>query len=167
MARSGPLLLASALALLAVRPPATLAGSKPSKPFLDVGAGARVGIGEPTHPAVAARVGLPLSPTTALSLRPMLVIGNSDARGKTNQRSELLLPLTLDLFTTSTVSAYLGPGLAINADSEGQTNASVNAGVDIRLNNRLRLSAGMTYVFQPGDSNQRDIEANTLLYVRL
>ncbi|MFM8935789.1 MAG: hypothetical protein ACKOE9_02220 [Vulcanococcus sp.] len=100
-------------------------------------------------------------------MRPIVVFGNSNSRGLRNNQSEVQLPLTLDLFTTSAVSAYVGPGLAFNTDSQGQTNASVNAGLDIKLSNRLRLSAGLTYVFQPGDSNGRDLEANTLLYVRL
>jgi hypothetical protein len=178
MTRSVPLLMASGLALLVAIPAASRAQEPPAtppatestttgKPFLDLGAGARIGIGEPTYAAVSARLGVPLSVNTGLSLRPTVVFGNNDANGSRNSETEVLLPLTLDLFTNNTVSAYVGPGLAFNTDSDGQTNASVNAGVDIKLNQRLRFSTGLTYIFETSDADNRDIEANALLYFRL
>lgn len=137
------------------------------KPFADLGAGVRIGIGEPTYAAVSARLGLPLSPDTSLSLRPTYVIGNSDSQGQRNGQGEFFMPLTIDVFTRERVSVYLGPGFTWNTDSNGKILASINGGIDIEFNERVRLSAGLMWINQPGDSNGRDVSLNTLIYYRL
>jgi len=170
------------LALLAAFPlasqsqalsPVVQSGEAPSsqpttwKPSVDLGAGIRIGFGEPSYATAGARVAFPTSSNTSISLRPSLIFGNTTSSGERNNQTQVVVPLTLDLFTNKTVSAYLGPGLAYNVDSDNQTNASLHAGVDIKLNQRLRFSTGLTYVFQQSDRDNRDLEANALLYFRL
>ncbi len=139
----------------------------PGQPFLDVGVGPRIGIGEPTYPAVAVRLGVPLSPNTSLSLRPFYVFGNSDYNGVPNSQGEFTLPLTLDLFTDSVVSAYFGPGVSWNVDSSGVATFSLSGGLDFRISERIRLSTGLYYDMDNDKSGFGDWMANAFLYFRL
>jgi Outer membrane protein beta-barrel domain len=134
---------------------------------VDLGAGARIGIGEPTYPIVVVRIRVPTSPSTSVSLRPSVTFGNNNSKGERNNQTQIMVPLTLDALTNRRVSVYLGPGLTYNVDSDRQTNPSIHAGVDIKLNQRVRLSAGLNYVFQRNDADNRDLEANALLYFAL
>lgn len=146
---------------------AVAATTPPPAPFMDVGVGARIGLGEPTYPAVSLRLGVPLSNNTSLSLRPFYVFGNSDVDGVPNGQGEFTLPLTLDLFTDKPVSVYFGPGFTWNADSSGVTNFSLSGGLDFKLSNRLRLTTGLYYDMDYDKSGFGDWMANTFLHFRL
>jgi hypothetical protein len=139
----------------------------PGQPFLDVGVGPRIGIGEPTYPAVSLRLGVPLSSNTSLSLRPFYVFGNSDYDGVPNSQGEFTLPLTLDLFTDSPVSAYFGPGVSWNVDSSGLVTFSLSGGLDFRIAERIRLTTGLYYDMDNDKSGFGDWMANAFLYFRL
>ncbi len=95
------------------------------------------------------------------------MIGNSDANGVRNNQGEFILPLTLDLFTDKPLSVYFGPGISTNVDSSGLTVFSLSGGVDIRLSNRLKLSAGLSYAFDADTSGRGDTSAQTILYYKL
>ena len=136
-------------------------------PFVDLGAGVRIGAGEPTYAAVSARLGLPLSSNTGISIRPTYVIGNSDSKAAPNNQAELIIPLTLDLFTNKTVSVYLGPGASVNVDSSAKTFFSMSGGLDIKFNQKLRLSPGITYALDYDQSGRGDFSGLALIYYRL
>ena len=138
----------------------------PGKPFLDVGIGPRIGIGEPTYPAASLRFGVPLSTTTSLSLRPFYVFGNSDSNGAPNSQGEFTIPLTLDLFTNSPVSVYFGPGATWNVDSSGLTVFSLSGGLDFKIIEKIRLSTGLYYGMDNDRSGFGDWGANAFLYFR-
>jgi hypothetical protein len=139
----------------------------PGQPFFDVGVGPRIGIGEPTYAAVALRLGVPLSTTTSLSLRPFYVFGNSDSNGVPNSEGEFTIPLTIDLFTNYPVSVYFGPGITWNADSSNVVNFSLSGGLDFRITDRIRLSTGLYYDMDYDKSGFGDWMANAFLYFRL
>lgn len=148
--------------------------SEPAKPaqqsawIVGVGGGARIGTGEPTYPMVYGRLGRKLGGTTSLSLRPRYIFGNSDLRGRSNGQGAFQMPLTLDLKATSWLTPYVGAGIATNTDSTGQTNGMLSFGADIGLGRNLAIDLGANYIIQPAnvDSNGRDIEFTSVLYLR-
>lgn len=148
--------------------------AEPAKPaqqsawIVGVGAGARIGAGEPTYPMVYGRLGRKLDRTTSLSLRPRYIFGNSDLLGRSNSQGAFQMPLTLDVKATSWLTPYAGGGIATNTDSTGQTNGMLSLGADISLSRNLAIDLGVNYIIQPAsiDSNGRDFEFNSVLYLR-
>jgi len=133
-----------------------------------VGGGLRIGIGEPTYGMAGARLGVPIGEQVGVSVRPGYVFGNSDRRGRANGQGAWQIPLTVDLLPTAKASPYIRAGVATNTDSTGDTNAMITSGLDINMTRNLTLSLVLNYIIQPNanDNNGRDIEGQTLLYLR-
>lgn len=136
------------------------------KPFLGLGGGARIGIGEPTYPMIYGRAGVQLSPDIAISLRPYYIFGNSNQAGKRNNQGAFQAPLTLDLATRSWISPYIGVGIAANTDSNGKTDPMLSAGVDLKVVGGLYLAVGLNYILESTDPDGHDYEALSVLYYR-
>jgi opacity protein-like surface antigen len=109
-----------------------------------------------------------LDKNTSLSLRPRYIFGNSDLQGRSNNEGAFQMPLTLDLKATSWLNPYLGGGIATNTDSTGQTNGMVSLGADISISRNLAIDLSVNYIIQSNadDSNDRDIEFTSVLYLR-
>jgi hypothetical protein len=136
--------------------------------IVGIGAGARIGSGEPTYPMVYGRLGRMLDSNIALSLRPRYIFGNSDLQVRSNSEGAFQMPLTLDFKLTPWLSPYLGGGIATNTDSTGKTNGMLSLGADISISRHIAIDLGLNYVFQSDsiDSNGRDLEFTSVLYVR-
>lgn len=155
-------------------PPTKASSEAPSTPesrspwIVGIGGGARIGAGEPTYPMVYGRLGRMLDKNTSLSLRPRYIFGNSDLQGRSNNEGAFQMPLTLDLKATSWLNPYLGGGIATNTDSTGQTNGMVSLGADISISRNLAIDLSVNYIIQSNadDSNGRDIELTSVLYLR-
>jgi hypothetical protein len=151
------------------RASAIAAATAPPAPptwIIGVGGGARIGVGEPTYGMVYGRVGYTLSEDLAISLRPGYVFGNSDQLGEANNEGALQLPLTLDFAPHSTISPYIGLGIATNTDSNGSTDLLLSAGIDIKVTRNISLAAGVNVISQSDDQDNRDVEGITVLYLR-
>jgi len=136
------------------------------KAILGLGGGARIGIGEPTYPMIYGRAGVQLSPDIAISFRPAYIFGNSDQDGKRNGQGAFQAPLTLDLATRSWISPYIGFGIATNTDSNGKTDPMLSGGVDLRVVGNLYVAVGLNYILESGDSDNRDLEALSVIYYK-
>jgi hypothetical protein len=141
---------------------------KPRTPpvILGAGGGLRVGVGEPTYGMAYGRVGVPIGEQLGVSVRPGYVFGNSDSRGKSNSQGAWNVPITLDLLPNSAASPYLGAGVATNTDSSGASNPLITAGIDIQMTRHISLGVALNYIIQSQDSDNRDIEAMSVLYLR-
>lgn len=134
--------------------------------ILGLGGGARIGLGEPTYGMVYGRVGRAIGTETAISLRPAYVFGNVNGSGASTNQGAFQMPLTIDLFPTSRFSPYAGAGIATNTDSNGNTDAMITAGLDVNLAKHVSLSLGFNYIIETSDSDNKDVEAFTVLYFR-
>ena len=137
-----------------------------STAIVGIGGGARIGFGEPTDAMIYGRLGVPLTPDIAVSVRPAYIFGNADQVGKSNNQGAFQAPITLDLATRSWISPYIGFGIATNTDSNGNTDPMISGGVDIKLLDRLYLALGVNYIFESSDPDNRDIEGLSVLYFR-
>jgi hypothetical protein len=141
---------------------------EPSRWIVGLGAGARIGFGEPTYPEVYGRFGYAFNKDVGVSVRPRYIFGNIDLAGNRNSEGAFQIPLTIDYKPLGPVNPYFGAGIATNTDSTGETNAILSAGVDIRLVKNLRADASINYIFENSryDENGRDIEASVVLYYK-
>jgi opacity protein-like surface antigen len=134
------------------------------------GGGLRYGqyikVGRIPHGMVYTRLGITIDPDVAISVRPAYVFGNVDFQGNRNNQGSFQLPVTIDMSPNGWLSPFAGAGIATNTDSLGNVNALFTAGLDIRLLKQLTLNLGANYIVQPVDSDERDIEAYTVLYFR-
>lgn len=136
--------------------------------ILGVGGGARIGVGEPTYPMIYSRIGRIVGSDVALSLRPRYVFGNSDLQGNANKQGAFQIPLTVDLVPNHWISPYLGGGIATATDSTNKTDSMLSIGADLQLGSNISLDLGLNYIFQSRstDSNQRDVELTSVIYLR-
>jgi hypothetical protein len=147
---------------------ADLKAPEPSRRIVGLGAGARIGFGEPTYPEVYGRFGYAFSKDVGVSVRPRYIFGNLDLAGNRNSEGAFQMPLTIDYKPLGPVNPYLGAGIATNTDSTGETNVMISAGIDVRLIKNLRADASINYIFESSryDQNGRDIEASVVLYYK-
>lgn len=139
----------------------------PANPWIvGIGGGARIGAGEPTYPMIYGRVGRAINDKASISLRPRYIFGNSDQQGRSNNEGAFQMPLTLDLKLTTWLNPYVGGGIATNTDSTGKTQGMLSFGTDIFITNNLAIDLGMNYILQTADSDNRDIEFTSVLYLR-
>lgn len=133
-----------------------------------LGAGARIGFGEPTYAEIYGRAGYAANNDVGVSIRPRYIFGNIDMAGNRNSEGAFQMPITIDVKPQGPVSPYFGAGIATNTDSTGETNAMLSGGIDFRLMNNLRADASINYIFESSkyDDNGRDIEASVVLYYK-
>ncbi|MEB3332473.1 MAG: hypothetical protein VKI83_08285 [Synechococcaceae cyanobacterium] len=137
---------------------------KRPKPVVGIGGGVRIGA-DTTNGMVSGRLGHELSSSVALSLRPALILGNADLRGRRNNQSEFQLPLTVDLFPRAVLSPYIGGGIVNNANSSGRNEGMLSAGLDLNLSRHLTVGVTLNRIFQDR-SNDNAWEGLTQIYVR-
>lgn len=132
-----------------------------------LGGGLQVGgtTGDRWAGVITTRVGYKFNDHLAISLRPSVIFGNSDLQGKPNSESSFQMPLTLDLFRSSTFSPYFGVGIATNTDSTGYTDPMITGGVDINFTRNITLGLNVNYIFQ-NQIGDTDWAAMSLLYFR-
>jgi len=140
----------------------------PSRWIVGLGAGARIGFGEPTYPELFGRVGYAATNDVGVSIRPRYIFGNIDLAGNRNSEGAFQMPITIDVKPLGPVNPYFGAGIATNTDSTGETNGMVSGGIDIRLMKNLRADASINYIFESSkyDEDSRDIEASVVLYYK-
>jgi hypothetical protein len=131
-----------------------------------IGGGINFGSDLPNSGVLTGRVGYKLNETMAVSLRPSVIYGNRDVRGRYNGETSFQMPLTLDLFRRSVVSPYVGGGIATNTYSTGQTNAMLTGGLDLNIAENITLGFNVNYVFLPDGVDFDALQAMTVLYLR-
>ena len=130
------------------------------------GGGVRWGVGEPNYGMIYGRAGKLINTDLSISIRPTYIFGNSDQFGSPNSQGAFQVPVTLDLAPNRFFSPYAGVGIASNTDSMGKVDAMLTGGVDIRVTQYFTLGAGINYIIEPQDADNRDVEAFSILYLR-
>jgi hypothetical protein len=109
-----------------------------------VGAGLRAGLNDDTAAVVNAKVKVLDLGDISLSGRPALVIGNA---------AELRLAVTGEGDIVPRVSPYLGGGIAINTDGNGDTDPLLTTGLDVKVIKKVVIQVGSNFIFKSNDTD--------------